>query len=145
MQYPVSFHTLRAAIAAVAVAALSACGGGGDDGPDLPCGGGQTLRLSIAYDINGSLVDASRPITLPQGVPIVAAPRIVGLPAACAGAARLTLSQFMSFRGPTGITVDTTTGVLTGTVIGAGTVSFRLTLNVNGYANPIIVGVDFFM
>ena len=148
MQYPVAFsvlRSLRAVVAAVAVAGLAACGGGGDDGLDLACGGTQQLQLSFGYEINGTLVDASRPITLPAGVAIVAVPRIVGLPAACLSAARLKVSHLQEFRGPTGITVDTNTGVLTGTVIGRGSVSFRLTLNVDGYVNPLVEDVDFFM
>ena len=69
---------------------LAACGGG-SDAPDLPCGGSNALSVALTYEVNGVLVDGNRPIILARNVPVVATPRIVGLPSACNGATHLTV------------------------------------------------------
>ena len=66
---------------------LSGCGGGGDG---LPCGGSSTLALGFTYEVNGALIDPDKTTTLFGSTPVVATPKILGLPASCASAVRLT-------------------------------------------------------
>lgn len=131
------------AVRLTVLACLAGCGGGGGES-DGPCGGSD-LRVSITYEVNGQLVDATRPIILSQGMSVVAVPRFIGLPAACGGAARLTVSKVLSSSVPTGLTLDNTTGVLSGTTMARGSIGFWLTLKVDGYLSAIEQDVVFFM
>jgi len=111
-------------------ALLSACGGGGGDGG--PCGGAGDLRVSLAYEVNGVLVDPTL-ISLRIGTPVTAIPKAVGLPAACEPAARWTFRQ-TSTRTPAGLSFDTVTGVVSGTPTASGTLLLTMSLRVDGYA-----------
>lgn len=136
---------LTATVLATLLAGLAACGGGGGDESNAPCGGGQTLRLGFAYDVNGVLVDATVPIVLQRGVQTLAVPRIVGLPASCAGAARLSVLSSTSPPVSTGMVLDTKTGVLSGTPVSRGTFQVRLKIEIEGYTNWLSENVVFFI
>jgi len=108
-------HFHAAVLAAALLTTLTACGGGGSDAPDLPCGGGNPLSVALTYEVNGVLVDGNRPITLARNVPVVATPRIVGLPSACNGATHLSVKTVVTSGLPNGVEFDAKTGVLSGT------------------------------
>jgi hypothetical protein len=109
---------------------LSACGGGDDE--NTPCGGTGNLSLTLAYEINGQLVNPSV-MTLRTGTAVQAVPKAVGLPAACNAAARWTFAQLGSSR-PAGLAFDPATGVVSGTPTGTGFLTVDMTLRVDGYA-----------
>lgn len=142
-----SIQTIRrffaAGLSAALLATLTACGGG-SDAPDLPCGGGNPLSISITYDVNGALVDPNRVVILQRDVPTTATPRILGLPDACKAAARLTATQ-RSLTLPTGMRFDATTGVFSGTPVSRGTFTIELKVVIDGYINSVQQTIDFFM
>ncbi len=122
---------------------LSACGGGGSGGDGLPCGGGSTLSLGATYDINGVLVDATKTTTLLGGVPVVATPKVLGLPAACSNLLRLTFTPTLPL--PTGVTFDNSTGVFTVTPSTTGFFDVTIKVEVDGYLNGITQRVKFLL
>jgi hypothetical protein len=128
-------------LAFASAAVLSACGGGGDD--DGPCGGAGTLSLNVTYEVNGALVDPTRTTVLTRGSPVLAVPRAVGLPAACAGKERITHRVLGSV--PTGLSVNATTGAFSGTPTELGSLRIELRLGVEGYTSEVRQTVDFIM
>lgn len=134
----------RLSFTAALLATLAACGGGGDDGPDLPCGGGQALSIAVAYEVNGTLLDVASTITLPRNVYVQATPRIVGLPAACAGKAHVTVSAETT-TSPGGITLDRATGVMSGTATIRGIFDLQLKITVDGYTFPVFQNINVFI
>ncbi len=135
---------LRLTLAAALLTTLTACGGG-SDAPDLPCGGGNPLSLSLTYEVNGVLVDGNRPITLARNVPVVATPRIVGLPSACNGATHMSVKTVLTSGLPTGLEFDAKTGVLSGTPTALGWYNLEMKLTIDGYLNSVQQTVDFIM
>lgn len=123
----------------VSAAFLSACGGGGDDAG--PCGGSGNLSVSLAYEVNGQVVDPSL-ISLRVGAPVMAIPKAVGLPAACNTAARWTFRQ-TSTRVPEGLSFDTVTGVVSGTPAATGFLTLTMGLRVEGYVFNVEERVTF--
>lgn len=124
---------------------LTACGGGGNAAPDLPCGGGNPLSVALTYEVNGVLVDGNRPITLARNVPVLATPRIVGLPSACNGAAHLSVKTVLTSGLPNGVVIDAKTGVLSGTPTALGWYNLEMKLTIDGYLNSVQQTVDFIM
>ncbi len=120
---------------------LASCGGGGGDSG--PCGGGGNLGLDITYEVNGQLADPTLPVTVARGVPLLATPKALGLPAACAGDARFTFSARTAV--PAGLNFDTNTGVISGTPTARANFSVDLKLTVIGYAADVRRTVIFFM
>lgn len=137
-----NFQHLRLPIATALLATLGACGGG--DGLDLPCGGTQDLSLAITYEVNGVLVDGSRTIVLPRGVPVLATPRILGLPAACNGATLLTVRS-SNTGSPNGMSLDANTGVVSGTATSLGRFNINFKVAVDGYPNELFQTINFIM
>lgn len=137
-----TFRFTRLATVACTVAALTACGGGADE-PDLPCGGTLPLSIAVAYEVNGIPLDVLTTIVLPRNVAVVATPRIVGLPAACAGAARLTVTD-RTMTSPGGIVLDTSTGVMSGIATLRGSFDLQLKITVDGYINPVWQNINVF-
>lgn len=125
----------------LSAAVLAACGGGDDAGS--PCGGAGTLSLNVTYEVNGTLVDPTRTHVLTRGVPVMAVPRAVGLPAACAGKERITHRVIGSV--PVGLSVNATTGAFSGTPVELGRLSIELRLGVDGYTSDVRQTVDFIM
>lgn len=136
-------QTVSAALTATLLATLSACGGGGG-GSDTPCGGSGTLNVAITYEVNGVVVDPDRTVLLNRGAANLAAPRIVGLPAACNGAAHLSVTS-RSATVPVGMSFDAATGVLGGTPTVLSNFIVDMTLSIDGYSNTIRQSVIFFM
>lgn len=120
---------------------LASCGGGGSDSG--PCGGGGDLRLDLTYEVNGQLVDSTLPVTVTRGLPLLATPKALGLPAACAGDARFTFSARSDV--PAGLNFDTSTGVISGTPTARANFSVDLRLSVIGYTADVRRTVLFFM
>jgi hypothetical protein len=118
------------ALAATAML-MSACGGGGGEEVG-PCGGTGTLRLSLAYKVNGQVVDPTL-IRVPTGLAVTAVPQAVGLPPACSSSVRWTFRQ-SSARTPVGLTFNTATGVVCGTATETGSYTIDMELRVDGYA-----------
>ena len=115
---------------------LTACGGGSSSDSDLPCGGTATLRLGITYNVNGTVVEPDQTVVLQRNQPVLATPQIVGLPTACATAARLSVNV-QSRDVPAGLVVNPESGVISGTSTERGSFSVRLTVNVDGYVSSI--------
>lgn len=130
-----------AGVMLVLASLLSACGG--SDGDGLPCGGAATLNLTLTYAVNGQVVDPTRTVTLVRNLPVQAAPQVLGLPSACAGAATLTATARDPV--PAGLTFDAATGVIGGTPTALASFGVDLKLEVAGYTNVIRRTVGFFM
>lgn len=126
-----------------ALTALTACGGGADE-PDLPCGGTLPLAIAVVYEVNGTLLEVASTIVQPRGVPVLATPRIVGLPSACAGKARITVSADTT-TSPNGITLDRATGVMSGTATLRGIFDLQLRIEVDGYDFPVWQNINVFV
>lgn len=137
-------HSRLILCTAALLTTLTACGGG-SDAPDLPCGGGNPLKVALTYEVNGVLVDGNRPITLARNVPVVATPRIVGLPSACNGATHLSVKTVLTSGLPNGVEFDAKTGVLSGTPTARGWYNFEMKLTVDGYLNSMQQTIDFLM
>ncbi|ANH69936.1 hypothetical protein ABE85_24345 [Mitsuaria sp. 7] len=86
---------------------LASCGGGGDD--DKPCGP-EVLMLTFSWNSNGSI---DRRVSGKVGVPLTATPTITGLPASCAGQQSFAVNVAQGL--PSGLVLDTRTGVISGT------------------------------
>jgi Putative Ig domain len=119
---------------------LAACGGGGDN---AACGGPGNLSLDVTYEVNGQLVDPRTTVVLARGTPVVARPQAIGLPSACAGAARWTFAARTAV--PTGLAFDASTGVITGTPTSLASFRVDLRLKVDGYTADVSRTIDFFM
>jgi hypothetical protein len=145
MSTQVTRTTVRLAISTALLTTLTACGGGGSDAPDLPCGGGNPLSVSLTYEVNGVVVDGNRPITLARNVPVLATPRIVGLPSACNGATHLSVKTVLTSSLPNGVLIDAKTGVLSGTPTALGWYNLEMKLTIDGYLNSTQQTVDFIM
>ena len=143
MSIQIPHHSRQILCTTALLATLTACGGG-SDAPDLPCGGGNPLSISITYDVNGVLVDPNRVVILQRDVPTTATPRILGLPDACKAAARLTATQ-RALSLPSGMRFDATTGVFSGTPVSRGTFTIELKVAIDGYTNSVQQTIDFFM
>jgi hypothetical protein len=133
--------TLIAPLLLAASSLLASCGGGGSDSG--PCGGGGNLSLDMTYEVNGQLADPALPVTVTRGVPLLAAPRVLGLPAACAGDVRFAFSARSGV--PEGLNFDTNTGVISGTPTARANFSVDLRVSVLGYTADVRRTVTFFM
>ena len=122
-----------------AAALLSACGGGSDG---LPCGGASTLNLDLTYEVNGVLVDPTRLVVLTRGAAVTAVPRVIGLPAACAGAVHLTATARSAV--PASLVFDAASGAFTGPTSLAN-LSVELKVQVDGYTSTVQRTVNFVM
>lgn len=129
----------QAAYVGATALALSGCGGG--DG--LPCGGTSQLNIDVTYQVNGILVDPTRLVLLNRGEPVVATPRVVGLPSACADAVRWTYAARTVV--PPGLSFDTATGVISGTPTSLSVFDVDLKLRIDGYVNQVQRTISFFM
>lgn len=133
---------LRMPALALAVSLLASCGGGGGSSGGA-CGGTGDLSLDVTYEVNGQLVDPRNTVVVTRGVPLLATPKAVGLPASCTGDARWTYSTRDDV--PTGLSFSTTTGVISGTPTARATFRVELRLSVVGYNADVRRTIDFFM
>ena len=117
---------------------LSGCGGGGDG---LPCGGSSTLALGFTYEVNGTLIDPNKTTTLFGGAPVVATPKITGLPASCASSVRLTFTTTQPL--PPGMTFDTVSGAFRFTPTVGGFFDVTAKVEVDGYLNNVSQRIRF--
>jgi hypothetical protein len=123
-------------------ALLTACGGGGDSGPDL-CAGSK-LEIATAYDVDGRSYAATQTIALVKGTAVNAVPRIVGLPAACNGRSSIAAKVVGSL--PDGLSLEATTGRVTGTPTGAArSLRVELTASVQNYSGNVTETHTFFL
>jgi hypothetical protein len=137
-----AYRWLRLPAVALAVGMLASCGGGGGSSGGS-CGGLGDLSLDVTYEVNGQLVDPRTPVVVTRGLPLLATPKAVGLPASCTGDARWTYSTRDDV--PTGLSFSTTTGVISGTPTARATFRVELRLSVVGYNADVRRTIDFFM
>ena len=87
---------------------LSSCGGGG--GGTGACSSETSLTITSKWNSNGSV---SSSVSGKVGVSLVATPVITGVPSSCSGQATFAVTSGVSL--PAGLSMDTTTGVISGT------------------------------
>ena len=140
MNFTLLHPTARRAALLVVVTCLTACGGGGDE---TPCGGTGSLSLDITYEVNDQLVDPRNTVILSRGFPVVARPQAIGLPSACASAARWTITARNEV--PAGLAFDASTGVISGTPTSRAGFRVDLRLRVDGYTSDVTRTINFGM
>lgn len=109
-----------------AVVMTAACGGGGGDDR---CSDSTTLFLSLSWTVNG--VANQSIIQGRVGQPLVADPVLTGLPASCVGKVAYSLPA-ANVLAP-GITLDSSTGRISGTATQAKSTDTTITIQPQGY------------
>lgn len=87
---------------------LGACGGGGSD--SSACSSDKTLNINLSWNSNG--VNTRATVVGKVGQPLAADPVLSGLPASCVGRVTYHVTEPSL---PVGVSVDATTGHLSGT------------------------------
>lgn len=129
---------MRQLIALLFVLILSACGSGGDTTSLTDI----SQSITSSWNSNGTI---SSNVSGKVGVPLVATPTIAGIPLSAKGQETFAVNSGTSL--PTGLTLNTTTGVITGTptqaisMAGPSLSGGLVKMQLPGYRPVVVLGI----
>ncbi|GAB7549685.1 putative Ig domain-containing protein [Cupriavidus sp. 8B] len=110
---------------------INACGGGGSDSTSNDCSGGKNVYTDFTYANATQTFITGKPIA-PQ------TPIAPGVPSSCWNSTNFSIA---AGKLPTGLTLDSRTGVISGTPTQVGIFDYRTQMTLNGFKGSVSNGI----